>query len=470
MKLFTTVVVFGMAFGTLAAQDMRKVSEPELPKSICSVLTAHLVPQDGIAPADEMRPDTERIQKALDDCGQGRAVELTRDGAKTAFLTGPINMKKGVTLLVAKGVTLYGSRDPHVYDVHPGTCGIVNDAKKQGCKPLINVKRASNSAIMGEGTIDGRGGAKLLTAFRESSVTWWDLAEGARNSGHQQVPRLIQTDHTDNFTLYEITLKNSANVHVAFHHGDGLTVWGIKIDTPKNARNADGIDPSSSKNILVTESYIRAGDDNVALKAGDGQTKNVSVIHNHFYWGHGMSIGSETNGGVSNVLVSDLSVDGADNGLRIKSSATKGGLVHEVLYNDVCVRKSKAPITLETSYPATGELPSKDPVYTGIVMKDVRISGGGKIQLLGFDTTHRIGIQFDGVVLADPNGKYKFMANHTDLTLGPGPVNFQMVGEDSTLRGTMASQTASAVTSCDAKFVPFPTPATEAAPTESAAR
>ena len=85
--------------------------------------------------------------------------------------------------------------------------------------------------------------------------------------------------------------------------------------------------------------------------------------------------------------MSDLSVDGADNGLRIKSSATKGGLVHEVLYNDVCVRKSKAPITLETSYPATGELPSKDPVYTGIVMKDIRISGGGKIQLLGFDTT-----------------------------------------------------------------------------------
>src|ERR1700728_3025983 len=116
MKVFTTIAVFGMAFGTLAAQDMRKVSEPELPKAICSILMAHLAAPDGIVPADEMRPDTDRIQKALDDCGQGRAVELTREGTKTAFLTGPINMKKGVTLLVDRGVTVYGSRDPHVYD------------------------------------------------------------------------------------------------------------------------------------------------------------------------------------------------------------------------------------------------------------------------------------------------------------------------------------------------------------------
>jgi polygalacturonase len=434
-------------------------------------LSAQLAAPNGITPGDETRMDTERIQKAIDDCGHERAVELVRDGYKTAFLIGPINLKKGVTLLVERGVTVYGSRDPHVYDVHPGTCGLVDSAKKWGCKPLINVKRASNSAIMGDGTIDGRGGAKLLVlGSQESSKSWWDLAEDARKSGHQQVPRLIQTDHTDNFTLYKITLKNSANVHVAFHHGDGLTVWGIKIDTPKNARNADGIDPSSAKNITVADSYIRAGDDNIALKAGDGSTKNVSVLHNHFYWGHGMSIGSETNGGVSNVLVSDLSVDGADNGLRIKSSALRGGLVHEVLYNDVCVRKSKAPITLETAYPANGDLPSKDPVYTDIVMKDVRISGGGKIQLMGFDETHRIGIQFDGVVLADPNGKYKFMANHTDLTMGPGPVNFQMVGEDSTLRGAMATQGTAPAAGCEAKFVPFPTPVTEATPTESAAR
>ncbi len=60
----------------------------------------------------------------------------------------------------------------------------------------------------------------------------------------------------------------------------------------------------------------------------------MSVIHNHFYWGHGMSIGSETNGGVSKIRVSDLSLDGPDNGIRIKSNGSRGGLVHDVVYDD----------------------------------------------------------------------------------------------------------------------------------------
>ncbi len=46
---------------------------------------------------------------------------------------------------------------------------------------------------------------------------------------------------------------------------------------------------------------------------------NISILHNHFYNGHGMSIGSGTDGGVEALLVDDLTIDGADNGIRIKS-------------------------------------------------------------------------------------------------------------------------------------------------------
>lgn len=38
-----------------------------------------------------------------------------------------------------------------------------------------------------------------------------------------------------------------------------------------------------------------------------------------------MSIGSETEGGASAIRVTDLSIDGADNGIRIKSSPSRGG-------------------------------------------------------------------------------------------------------------------------------------------------
>ena len=101
------------------------------------------------------------------------------------------------------------------------------------------------------------GGEKIFG----KDVSWWDLAEQARAGGSQQVFRLIVTDAADNFTLYRITLKNSPNFHVVYNHGNGFTVWGVKIDTPQRlARNTDGIDPGSgSKNITITHSYIRTG-------------------------------------------------------------------------------------------------------------------------------------------------------------------------------------------------------------------
>ena len=56
-----------------------------------------------------------------------------------------------------------------------------------------------------------------------------------------------------------------------------------------------------------------------------------------------MSIGSETNGGASAIRVTDLSIDGADNGIRIKSNSSRGGLVHDIVYEDVCIRDTKNP-------------------------------------------------------------------------------------------------------------------------------
>ncbi len=448
-KILLGIVVVGVAFGA-RAQDTRPVTEPVIP-AVCATLKAALA--GPIDPAEEVKLDTERVQKGIDGCGEGKALELAADGAHNAFLIAPITLKSGVTLLVDKGVTLYGSRDPKDYEVSPGACGIVNEGGK-GCRPLISGKHAVNAGIMGDGTIDGRGGSKMIVEGKVQGKAWWDLGEDARKGGHQQVPRLIVMDGCDNFTLYRITLKNSAFFHVTYSRGDGFTVWGLKIDTPKTARNTDGVDPGSSKNITVTQSYIRTGDDNIAIKGGSGPVTNMTVIHNHFYYGHGMSIGSETQAGVSKLRVTDLSLDGTDAGVRIKSQEAYGGLVHDAVYEDLCIRNSKAPIQLDTNYQANPKPGSgKIPVFTDITLRNVRISGGGKVQLNGFDATHRIGIQFDGVMLMDPPALYKFAIDHADITLGPGPVNFQMAGTDSTVRGTPGK---GGLDSCAAKFVPFP--------------
>lgn len=446
----------------LYAQDLRTIKEPAIPPA-CTTLKATLTATSATSGEIEIRArnsgsdntglDTARIQQALNQCAKGQAVELAPDAGNTAFLSGPIALRPGITLLIGKGVTFYATRNPESYAITPGSCGTVNTDSAGGCKPLIVARNAPGSAIMGDGAIDGQGGANLIVDGRPSAKSWWDLAEDARTAGHQQSPRLVEVSATDDFALYRITLRNSPNTHVLFQYGTGLTVWGAKIDTPKSTHNTDGIALAQSKNATITQSFIRTGEDNVAIRAGDAPTTNITIAHSHFYWGHGLTIGGETIGGVSGIRVDDLSLDGPDNGLRITSNAAHSGLVEDIAYQDICIRNAKAPILFDTAFSFPGKGIEQMPVYDDITLRNVRLSGGGKVQFNGFDATHRIGVTLDGVLALDGPQKYKSQAIHTDLTFGPGPVNFVFIGDNSTVTG---KETPGNLPACAVKFVPFP--------------
>ena len=350
-KLFLFALLARLTLPTALAQDTRTVTEPAIPAP-CATLDARLSATGTVlAEADESRLDTVRIQQAIDGCASGKAVELKSGAGHNAFLSGPLELRRGVTLLVDAGAILLASRNPRDYDIEPGVCGTVTE-RGHGCKPLIHGNEVAGAAVMGDGVIDGRGGAKLLG----QAISWWDLAEQARRGGNQNCPRILILSRCDNFTLYRITLRNSPNFHVSYSGGNGFTVWGVKVWSPgKGARNTDGIDPGNSTNVTIAHCFIHTGDDNVAIKAGKGApTTHMTIAHNHFYTGHGMSIGSETDGGASAIRVTDLSIDGADNGIRIKSNSSRGGLVHDVVYEDVCIRNTKNPIFMDSNYSYSG--------------------------------------------------------------------------------------------------------------------
>jgi polygalacturonase len=461
LTLPAALALTGFLYAPLQAQDSRNVTEPKFPP-VCAELKASLeATTSGIAETDEHKLDSQRIQSAIDKCGKGKAVALRTSGSNNAFLSGPLELREGVTLLVDKGVTLYASRDADVFAVEPGKCGLVTATGGRGCKPLISVNHVSGAGIMGDGTIDGRGGSKIL----DKKDSWWDLAEQARAGGSQQVPRILVADYANDFTLYRITLKNSPNFHVVYNHGDGFTVWGLRIDTPKRlARNTDGVDPGGgSKNITITHSFIRTGDDNVAIKGGPGGVTNMTVAHNHFYWGHGMSIGSETNGGVSALRVTDLSLDGPDSGIRIKSMGTRGGLVHDAIYQDICIRDSPRPIDITMSYAANGPVKGPSPpTFRDINLKDVRVAGGGLVLFDGYDHTHRAQVNLDGVYLLDlasPPKPYTYTFDYADITYASGGSNIHLPeGNDVTVTGKPSEGKPA---SCTEKFTPFPTGGSE---------
>ncbi len=432
------------------AQDTRAITEPKVPR-LCASLSARFISEKGKLPESaEQNLDTARIQEAIDHCVAGRAVELRVDGPKAAFLSGPLELKPSVTLLVAGGAVLFATRNPREYDVQPGSCGTVNQAGR-GCKPLIHASNAPHSGVMGEGSIDGQGGERLL----HQSKSWWDLAHQAKvENARQNCPRLLVVDSSNDFTLYGIALRNSPNFHVIVSKTDGFTAWGVRIDAPANARNTDGIDPSSSTNVSIVHSYIRAGDDNVAIKAGSsGPATHITIAHNHFYSGHGMSIGSETNGGVSDVVVSDLTIDGADNGIRIKSDLSRGGLVQRVSYQDVCIRDVKNPITISPFYTAASGV--LVPAYQEILLENVHAVSPGEVQLLGIDAQHPLQVRMDGVSI-DHLAMQEIHAAHARIITGPREVSFLLQGDDVTVTKSGPAKQSSPKSACEAAFVPFP--------------
>ncbi len=453
------------AASTIRAQDTRQVTEPKIPAA-CATLDAALSAKHGVlSAADEQKLDTARIQSAMDGCAKsggagGGAVVLRAHGRRNVFLTGPLQLRSGVTLVIDKNTALVASRDPRLYDLSPGSCGVVAE-RGHGCKPLITGDGVENSGIMGQGSIDGRGGATLLPhQLPNGSLdvgkgdTWWGLAHEAKvRDLSQSVFALIVLRKVKNFTLYNITLRNSPNFHVSVNQSDGFTAWGVKIMTPKTARNTDGIDPGSSTNVTIAHCFIHTGDDDVAVKSGPGgPSANISILDNHFYTGHGMSIGSGTDGGVDHMLVAGLTIDGADNGIRIKSDRTRGGLVRGIVYRDVCMRNVTNPLYFSPLY----TLFSGDrlPIYKDITLENVHVLTAGAYTFYGLDADHKLEIALNNVT-ADDQQHSLFYDKDAQITLGPELGNLEPRGEGVNL--TQAPEAKSgAPLDCSARFVPFP--------------
>ena len=359
-----------------------------------------LVPETA---AGEWQADTAAIQSAL---GTGpKCVELTTGGANNAFLVGTLHLGTGQWLRIDQGVTVYASRNIQAYgsDCVPVTFSGGTAAANPGADGMcggVIVVSGSHAGISGPGTVDGQGGEPILGvvggALPAGVSSWWDISDQLRPVGAAANPVIVRVLNSSDFALHGVHLYNSPRYHVTLN-SDGFVVWGVDIRTPTNsknsagttltnfiARNTDGVDPGGADGITqngyIVYSTVSTGDDMVAIK-GDalGGANNITVAHDHFGTGHGMSIGSSTVVGVTNIHVYDLTmlgtlfIDSATptsdlNGIRIKSYAGNGGLVKNVRYENICVSGLPHPIFITAAY--TGNTT----VYTGVA------ADGGVVQ------------------------------------------------------------------------------------------
>jgi len=436
----------GASSTACGAGDTKLPAEPTMPAACTTLYATQNVATNGVP--SEANLDTTTIQAALKACASGKAVRLTtgNGNSNNAFITGPLTIPTGVSLWVDTGATLFGTRNPTVYGTASG---------------LITVG-GTNSGIVGEGVIDGQGGEPMIG----STMSFWD-----QNGNGGASPALIAVSGATNFTLYNITLHNSPMFHVKLS-SKGFVVWGITIKTPSkatnsvgtaltvtSAHNTDGVDPGeSASDGYIVCNKISDGDDHVAIKGSSptGVT-NLTIAHNHFEAGHGMSIGSEFTGGVSDISVYDLSIDGSlggdANGIRIKSDSSRGGLVNNVTYSDVCVRDLATPILLTPFY--TTDTGNDIPQFTNITIQNFHALTGPSDQLVtldGYSNSYLNSVTLDNVIVDGITAK-EVTAEYTKVTLGPGNVNFTPSGTGVTVTNNISGM--STPNTCAGKWVTF---------------
>lgn len=435
----------------LATGDSRTVNQPVLP-SICSTLFATLQTSNRtFTTAEETNPpDTARIQTALNNCTPGSGtpsvgVALAASGSNNAFLSGPLTLPAGVILVIDGGATLYGSNNPANYQISgKPTCGTVQSSDG-GCNPLITAKGA-NSGVMGSGgIIDGRGDIHLVN----QSVSWWDLSNTAKSSGKKQNnPRMIQASGANNFTVFDVNLINAPFFHLYYEGGNGFTAWGVNIKTPANTHNTDGIDPDSATNVTINNCNVQDGDDGIAIKTNSGAAANMTVENSNFFGTHGISIGSETQFGVTNVLVKNNTVNGNDssgiassdnNGIRIKTNSKAGGKVSQITYENICMKNVKHALVFNPFY--SGATGSTVPDITNIVVNGVRSvtsasSAGSTYE--GFNSSNPLNLTLENVQLDATS------STASEANIGIFDTNFTPSGSSVTVHSVSGSGSAPA--------------------------
>jgi polygalacturonase len=287
--------------------------------------------------------DTAAIQQALDDCKPAGGTVIFPPGT---YLSEPLALHAShVVVELEPGATLLATTNQRAFMKKPGDW---LRAKSSGdFVPFIRGEDLADVTFTGGGVIDGNG------------RVWWGEAEKARQEQPGYTlprPNLIAIERTRNLTLAGITLQNSPKFHFVPTECEGVLVSNVTVLAPERAANTDAIDPSNCRDVLITHCVIDVGDDDVAVKSGKkvaGRAfgcENITVADCTILHGHGISIGSETVGGVRNVTVKNCTFANTENGLRIKSRPGRGGLVEQIFYHDITMSNVNPAITLTCAY------------------------------------------------------------------------------------------------------------------------
>ncbi len=373
---------------------------------------------------------TASIRKAFEEAARSGGGHVLIPAGK--WLTGAIHFEDNTDLYVSRGAELLFSQDP--FDYLPAVFSRHEDVECFKYSAFLYASGKSNISITGEGVLNGQGKPwwEWKTSKKDLEKELYAMGERGvpveqrvfdGTAGRSLRPAFFQPMNCRNVLVEGITFAYGPFWTITPTYCENVIVRRVRIQTVGeygHTPNGDGVDPSSSRNVLIEHCVFDTGDDCIAIKAGrdaDGlrvnrPTENIVIRHCAGYQGHGgVVVGSETSGGIRNVLAYDCVFNGTDRIVRLKSARGRGGVVENMWFRNLRGDSIAAEaLHLNLLYTGT-RYPERPrdrttPLFRNLHFSNIIVTGGKSfgVEILGLPEAPVENVTFDSLRIAGANG------------------------------------------------------------------
>ena len=195
-------------------------------------------------------------------------------------------------------------------------------------------------------------------------------------------PNFIEPYHSKNILIEGVKIRNTPFWIIHPVSSENIVIRNLDIYSDKTKdfeasgwNNDDGLDPESSKNVVMERNNVTVSDDGGAIKAGrnvNGRlhrnpSENI-IIRDSLYNNDGggsaaVSMGSEMSGSIRNVFVHDNQFGGVGLSLlmKIKTNSNRGGVVENIYVRDCVLNQAiSGMVQFDSNFSETVPFPNAD--------------------------------------------------------------------------------------------------------------
>jgi polygalacturonase len=387
------------------------------------------------AKGDGSSDNTSAFQKAIAAChaaGGGHVVVPSG-----TFVTGAIRLLSNVDLHLNSGAVIKFSSNASKY---PTVLTRYEGIECMNHSPLVYAHGETNIALTGSGMLDAANTGSWNKGADRAGILEPLIS---RPPQQRDVTGKLRVTFVEPYSCTNVLIQGVTLINPRFWQLHPTLCTNVTVDgvtTSIGGGQTDSCDPESCDHVVIKNSTLRAGDDNIAMKSGrdaDGRrikvpTHNVVIWHNKFEGPVGaITAGSELTGGIRNVYAyANSTIGGGTRFMHfVKSNTLRGGFVRNINIDTFHGNKLNRAVVFMTMFynNQTGNFP---PDFSGpFNLNNITVSAAPIVLDLEGRSNDKIGnVNLSNSTFTNITNSTSKISNVTKVTYSNVTINGKKIG------------------------------------------